>query len=129
MLGGVARERGFVDVAGATLAVETGQAPGATVTLGIRPEAFQVSERSGSGVLGGRVRLVEHLGSDLFAHLDMPGIDEPVIARLLAERAPDIHIGETVHLTVRPERVLLFDDGGHRLRPEGSNITALRSRA
>jgi len=127
MLGGIVREGGLVDVAGATLAIETGQAPRATVMLGIRPEAFQVSERSGLGVMSGRVRLVEHLGSDLFTHLDMPGIDEPVIARLLAERAPDIHVGETVHLAVRPELVLLFDTDGRRLRPKGSNITTLRS--
>jgi multiple sugar transport system ATP-binding protein len=129
MLPGVVREPGLVDVAGSTLTVEIGLGPATPLVLGIRPEAFHLAESAGPNVLSGAVRFVEHLGSDLFVYLDMPGPSEPVIVRLLAERALDIHGGQTLHLAVRPDRVLFFDGAGQRIRPRHHNVTALRSYA
>ena len=98
--------------------IETGQRPGTPVVLGIRPEAFTPIAPGGQGeLLAGRVRLVEHLGSDLYVHLDAEGQTEPVIARLDAERSPHVAAGEQVHLAVRAERVLLFAPDGQRIRP------------
>jgi multiple sugar transport system ATP-binding protein len=116
MLGGIVREGGLVDAGGAPLAVETEQPPGTALTLGIRPEAFQICEPGGPGSLTGAVRLVEHMGSDLFVHLAIPGADEPVVARLLAERAPQIQFGQTLSLAVQPHQVLLFGGDGKRIR-------------
>ncbi|TYO63179.1 ABC transporter ATP-binding protein [Bradyrhizobium hipponense] len=118
MLDGVVRERGLIDVAGSTLAIGADALAGAHLTLGIRPEAFHLAERGGPGALTGFVRMIEHMGSDLFVHLDLAGGDHPLIARLLAERAPDIAPGQTLHVGVRPDRVLLFDRNGRRLRQE-----------
>ncbi|MGY4363226.1 multiple sugar transport system ATP-binding protein [Bradyrhizobium sp. i1.7.7] len=118
MLDGVVRERGLIDVAGSTLAIGADALAGAHLTLGIRPEAFHLAERGGQGALTGFVRMIEHMGSDLFVHLDLAGGDHPLIARLLAERAPDIAPGQTLHVGVRPDRVLLFDRNGRRLRQE-----------
>ncbi|MET4389520.1 multiple sugar transport system ATP-binding protein [Bradyrhizobium sp. F1.4.3] len=118
MLDGVVRERGLIDVAGSTLAIGADALAGAHLTLGIRPEAFHLAERGGQGVLTGSVRMIEHMGSDLFVHFDLAGGDHPLIARLLAERAPDIAPGQTLHVGVRPDRVLLFDRNGRRLRQE-----------
>ncbi|WEX07198.1 ABC transporter ATP-binding protein [Chelativorans sp. AA-79] len=136
MLDGVVRERGLIDVAGSTLAVDIDREQGAQVTLGIRPEVFHVAERLGPGSLTGSVRLVEHMGSDLFVHLDMPGVAEPVIARLLAERAPQISAGHTLHLGVRPDRALAFTREGARIRlgalakpAAGATVTHLREYA
>jgi multiple sugar transport system ATP-binding protein len=129
ILPGAVRDTGLVDVAASSVALDTGLAPAAPVTLGIRPEAFHFVESAGPNVLSGAVRFVEHLGSDLFVYLSMPGLAEPVIARLLAERAPDIHDGQTLHFAVRPERVLLFDGEGRRIRPQHHNVTVLRSYA
>jgi multiple sugar transport system ATP-binding protein len=106
------------------------------VTLAIRPEAFHVAERGGPGALTGAVRLVEHMGSDLFVHLDMPGVAEPVIARLLAERGPHVATGQTLNLGVRSDRVLMFTREGSRIRPQGStpvqataSVTPIREHA
>ncbi|MGL3210539.1 ABC transporter ATP-binding protein [Bradyrhizobium sp. BR 1433] len=116
MLDGVVREHGLIDVAGSTLAIQVDALAGVPLTLGIRPEAFQLAEHGGSGVLSGSVRLIEHMGSDLFVHLDLPDIDHPLIARLSAGRAPRIAPGQTLHLGIRSDRVLLFTRDGRRLR-------------
>jgi multiple sugar transport system ATP-binding protein len=110
-------ESGRIHVGGHVLAIETGQQPGTPVVLGIRPEAFTPVAAGGQGeLLAGRVRLVEHLGSDLYVHLDGDGQAEPVIARLDAERAPHVAAGERMCLAVRAERVLLFAPDGQRIR-------------
>lgn len=133
MLEATVRERGEVDVAGSTLALATDREPGSTVVLGIRSEAFHVVDRSGPGSLTGLVRLVEHMGSDLYVHLDMPGSAEPLIARLLAERAPQIETGQTLSVGVRSSHILLFTHDGQRVRAQaasgGASITTLRDHA
>ncbi|MGY4158063.1 ABC-type sugar transport system ATPase subunit [Bradyrhizobium sp. USDA 4461] len=116
MLDGVVRDRGLIDVAGSTLSMEVDAPAGAPLTLGVRPEAFHLADHGGQGALTGSVRMIEHMGSDLFVHLDLAGIDHPLIARLLAERAPHIAPARTLHLAVRPDRVLLFTRDGRRLR-------------
>ncbi|RWQ22770.1 ABC transporter ATP-binding protein [Mesorhizobium sp.] len=129
LLEATVRERGEVDVAGSTLAVSTDREPGSALLLGIRSEAFHIVESAGPGTLTGSVRLVEHMGSDLYVHLDIPGSADPLIARLLAERAPHIEIGQTVSLGTRPEHILLFSRDGQRIRPQiagPASITALR---
>ncbi|MGY3610266.1 MULTISPECIES: ABC transporter ATP-binding protein [unclassified Bradyrhizobium] len=118
MLNGVVREPGLIDVAGSTLRIEAHALAGTHLTLGIRPEAFHLADHGGQGELTGSVRLIEHMGSDLFVHLDLAGINHPLIARLLAERAPHIAPGQTLHVGVRPDRVLLFARDGRRLRQQ-----------
>jgi multiple sugar transport system ATP-binding protein len=112
-------EGGRIHVGGHMLAIEAGRQPGSSVVIGIRPEAFTLVAPGGQGeLLAGRVRLVEHLGSDLYLHLDAEGQVEPVIARLDAERAPHVATGEQVHLAVRAERVLVFAPDGQRIRTQ-----------
>ncbi|QRM32363.1 ABC transporter ATP-binding protein [Microvirga sp. VF16] len=133
LLEAVVREKGLVDVAGTVLAVDGSREPGSALTLGIRPEAFHLADHGGPGVITGAVRLVEHMGSDLYVHLDVPGTDHPVIARLLAERAPQIAPGQTLHVGIRPDRILLFTRSGQRVRGEaassGASVTPIRERA
>jgi multiple sugar transport system ATP-binding protein len=116
MLEGVVRERGLIDVAGSTLPIEVDSLAGAHLILGIRPEAFYLADHGGQGALTGSVRMIEHMGSDLFVHLDLAGVDHPLIARFLAERAPQIAPGQTLHVGVEPGCVLLFARDGRRLR-------------
>ncbi|MGY2843672.1 multiple sugar transport system ATP-binding protein [Bradyrhizobium sp. USDA 4509] len=130
LLDGVVRERGLIDLAGATLAIDADVLAGTPLSLGIRPEALYLADRAGQGVLTGSVRVVEHMGSDVFVHLDLAGIDQPLIARLLAERAPHITAGQTLHVGVRADRILLFTQDGRRLRREADpvrgSVTPLR---
>lgn len=124
MLDGVVRDRGLIDVTGSTLAIEADALPGTPLTLAIRPENLHLADYGGQGALTGSVRMIEHMGSDLFVHLDLAGLEHPFIARLLAERAPHIAPGQTLHLGVRPERVLLFTRNGRRLRRQDDAIPA-----
>jgi multiple sugar transport system ATP-binding protein len=131
MLDGIVRESGQIDVAGTTLAVELEgieARSGTGLALGIRPEAFHVVHHGGPDVFTGAVRMVEHMGSDLYIHLDLPGMEQPLIARLLAERAPHIAVGQTLHVGVDSKRVLFFAADGRRLRAEAS-VTLLRDYA
>ncbi|XSC42524.1 ABC transporter ATP-binding protein [Bradyrhizobium sp. RDT10] len=133
MLNAVVREYGEIDVAGSTLSAVVDMPPGTELTVGIRPEAFQLAVHAGPGVLTGSVRMVEHMGSDLFVYLDQGGIDQPLIARLLAERAPHIIAGQTLHVGVRPEHVLFFTRDGRRLRQRpragAASVTPIRDLA
>ncbi|QRM32587.1 ABC transporter ATP-binding protein [Microvirga sp. VF16] len=133
LLEAVVRDRGLVDVAGTVLAVDASREPGSALTLGIRPEAFHLADHGGPGVITGAVRLVEHMGSDLYVHLDVAGMAEPLIARLLAERAPQIAPGQTLHIGIRPDRILLFTRSGQRVRGEaassGASVMPIRERA
>ncbi|MDL2410718.1 ABC transporter ATP-binding protein [Rhizobium calliandrae] len=119
MLEAKLRDCAIADAAGTSFSVATDAAPGAALTVGIRPEAFHLVEASGLNVLTGAVRLVEHMGSDLYVHLNVPGTEQPVIARLLSERAPHIVPGQALHLGVKPERLLIFSADGKRLRAQG----------
>jgi multiple sugar transport system ATP-binding protein len=122
---GRVRGQGLVEVGGAVLAIETGLEPGAVISVGIRPEALQLAVRAGHGTMSGQVRLVEHLGSDLYVHLDRPGQSEPLIARLSADAA-DIAIGAMLHLAVQPNHMLLFDRDGRRIRARNTEHPAAR---
>lgn len=133
MLNGTVRERGLVEVAGSTLSVAFELATGTEVTIGVRPEAFQLAGHSGEGVLTGSVCMVEHMGSDLFVHLVVAGVEQPLIARLSVERAPYIVTGQALHVSVRPDHVLAFERDGRRVRPRdgtgAASITPIRERA
>ncbi|MGL3104443.1 ABC transporter ATP-binding protein [Bradyrhizobium sp. BR 1432] len=122
LLDGVMREHGLIDVAGSTIPIEADALAGTPLSLGIRPEALYLADHAGQGVLTGSVRMVEHMGSDLFVHLDLAGIDQPLIARLLPERAPHIAPGQTLHVGARPDRILLFTRDGRRLRREADPV-------
>lgn len=83
---------------------------GQSLTLGIRPENCNVCEGSAS-FLKGKVVLIERLGADTFAFLDLPGVKEPVAVRL-AEKDRGITPGLTVGFGFDPARALLFDSIG-----------------
>ncbi|MFD9900310.1 ABC transporter ATP-binding protein [Mesorhizobium sp. NPDC059025] len=125
MLDGVVRQHGHIEAGGATFASNVDLEIGAPVTLGIRPEAFHLCDRSEPGAIAGTIRLIEHMGSDLFVHLDASGTGEPLVARLLAERAPHLAHGQLVNVNVRTDRFLVFGKDGERVLP-AANVTPLR---
>ncbi|MCP3418671.1 ABC transporter ATP-binding protein [Bradyrhizobium brasilense] len=119
LLEGVVRERGSVDAGSTKFQLHLEAPVGAALALGIRPETFYVSKCSAANTLIGTVRLIEHMGSDLFVHLDITGLDHPLISRLAAERAPQIVVGQAMRLAVNPDRILVFGPDGKRLGPGG----------
>jgi multiple sugar transport system ATP-binding protein len=58
---------------------------GAT-TIGVRPEHLTLVEAGRAGALHGRLTMTEHLGSDTYAYVALPGLDELLVVRLSGER-------------------------------------------
>jgi multiple sugar transport system ATP-binding protein len=104
-----------VELAGATLRVDGLPDRAERIFVGVRPEAAHPAEPGALDVLSGRVRLVEHMGSDVLVHLDVPAASELFVARLSLERAARIQIGETLRLRLQPELLLFFDSDGRRI--------------
>ncbi|AJY45257.1 ABC transporter ATP-binding protein [Martelella endophytica] len=80
-------------------------------TIGFRPEHLKLSTESGDWQ--GKVAVAEHLGSDTFLHVDVPGLGH-ITARSDGE-FPVRH-GDTVYITPDRERLYRFDDKGLALQ-------------
>ncbi|MGL5115238.1 MAG: ABC transporter ATP-binding protein [Beijerinckiaceae bacterium] len=81
------------------------------VTLAVRPEDL-LPARTG---IAARVELVEYLGDCILVHARSLAGGEALIARLPAAERSAIS-GESVHFSVQPEKALLFDAAGKRVR-------------
>ena len=90
---------------------------GAAVTLGIRPEHCEVCAPEAAALVG-TVLLLERLGADTFAFLDLPGAAEPVAVRLGA-RASGVLPGQRMGFTFDAKQAHLFDHDGECL-PRGA---------
>jgi len=80
-------------------------------TMGIRPEHIAASPTTGTWQ--GTVGLSEHLGSDTFFHVAMPGLTEPLTVR--ADGEVSLHHGDTIFLTPDETRIHRFDSAGNRM--------------
>ncbi|SFP35549.1 ABC transporter ATP-binding protein [Sphingomonas rubra] len=80
-----------------------GDAIGAAVTLGIRPEHLRPDE---AGPFAGAVELFERLGPLSFAHLGARGEAGTIVAQLPGDRA--VTLGETMRVAVAPQDAHLF---------------------
>lgn len=86
---------------------------GDAVSLGVRPEDLQIAASSKTSVLSGKVDIVEALGEVTMAYVLVPGVQEPVIAKLPGDSS--IKDGDTIHLTADKEALQLFDSNGQSL--------------
>jgi multiple sugar transport system ATP-binding protein len=97
-----------------------GAVPGAdgrsgAVLAGARPEALRITDEAAG--IGGRVTLVEELGSDAYLHLltELGGDTRTLVARVHDDRTPPAR-GETVRLSLSADAIHLFDaDDGQRI--------------
>jgi multiple sugar transport system ATP-binding protein len=96
---------------GASLAVPSQPAltAGRRVTVGLRPEALGVSDK---GTMTGVVDVVEHLGSETLAYVNL-GTGMLVTAKL--DKASPVAVGDQLHLGVTNGEPLLFDEDGKAL--------------
>jgi multiple sugar transport system ATP-binding protein len=82
----------------------------------VRPEAMELVACDAAGAIAGRVRTVEHMGSESLVHVEVTGHDTPLIARLEALSTHDPKRGDIVGLRPLPGHVLKFDSQGVRVR-------------
>ncbi|GAP37943.1 ABC transporter ATP-binding protein [Piscinibacter sakaiensis] len=87
-----------------------GAAPGAAVSLGIRPEHLQWGDTGEGARLQATLRQIERLGDASLLYLDLgPGV--PMATLRIDGHAPQSH-GDTLTLRVAPQQCHLFDAGG-----------------
>ncbi|MGF1447267.1 MAG: ABC transporter ATP-binding protein [Pikeienuella sp.] len=93
------------------------------VNIGVRPEHF-ILRPVGATPLGGSVELVEHLGSDVFVHVDVLRDREMhrLVVRLRGEPAPEEGTGVGVDL--EPGKLRLFDQDGSAIQLPPPSIAA-----
>ena len=103
---------GGVRIGATTLEVAGGAPapPGATVTVGLRPESLELAATGLAGV----VNLVEELGAEAFVYVELADVPDGVvkmgtnvIVRVPPHAAPAK--GTPVHLTASPGSMLFFD--------------------
>ncbi|PJC86852.1 ABC transporter ATP-binding protein [Vibrio sp. HA2012] len=82
---------------------------GETVSLGIRPEDFQLADKS-EAFVSGNVLFVESLGEVTLLHIDVPDHKEPVIAKLPG--IINLHKGETISLKADASKLHMFNSDG-----------------
>jgi len=115
ILPGVVRSDGGIAVTGGVLPVASGQPAATELSVGVRPEHWNVTAGGEATGVGGTVRHRENLGSDLFLHVETQGGGQSLIARVAPEIAESVPPGARVTLQLRPDRVLLFDRSGQRI--------------
>ncbi|MED5621671.1 ABC transporter ATP-binding protein [Ideonella sp. BN130291] len=86
--------------------------PGAKLTLGVRPEHFQLG--SGDNTLSTSVTFVESLGGLTQAYCNFPGMDEALTCQL--DGRTRVRQGDTLALGIAADSCYLFDADGRAFR-------------
>lgn len=98
------------------LAMSAGKVTGeGKYTVGVRPEHCRLSSLD-DALLTGTVVIIERLGADTFAFLDMPGASETVAVRL-GQDGRSVAVGDHVGLRFDGAKAHLFDADGTAIHP------------
>ncbi|WP_191600413.1 ABC transporter ATP-binding protein [Marinomonas algicola] len=76
-----------------------------SIVLGIRPEHMSLSEEKGD--LNGRIELIEHLGSEAYAHIQLSS-NQTIIVKVPARS--DIKDGQLVNINIDRDEMILFNE-------------------
>jgi multiple sugar transport system ATP-binding protein len=110
---------GLVELLGTSMPVRVPAPSGASLTIGVRPEALHMEPRPGDCLLPCKFRRRENLGSESILHFDLIAPERvTVLCKIGHEQQwvnpPD---GQTM-LALSPESCHFFDDHGQRLERE-----------
>jgi multiple sugar transport system ATP-binding protein len=109
------REPGVVEISGRVWPLTVGAAPGSHVTLAVRPEAWLADTEPHPCHLAGVVRHIEHVGSDVFAHVETAAANARTIVRLSPSVGEHLGLGAQITLSVSVDRILAFAADGSRI--------------
>jgi ABC-type sugar transport system ATPase subunit len=87
-------------------------APGAGVTLGIRPRSIELIGEPRPDSIVGEVDLVEPMGAETLLHVVGPGRE----LRVIVDQHVGARVGERLHLRFRPGQTHVFDGNERRVR-------------
>jgi multiple sugar transport system ATP-binding protein len=79
--------------------------PGQEIELGLRPARMDICAPNSVNSLTGTVVLVENMGAEGQVITDINGAEISFVTKAFR----DITIGDTVHFSIRPEHIHVFD--------------------
>lgn len=88
---------------------------GVQISVGIRPEHFEVVNDDETGSWPFIVTHKENLGSDFFLHGHLNGSEQRVIARVTPEQVTKISVDTTIRLRAMSDKTMVFDEHGRRV--------------
>ena len=117
-LPGTVRAGGSIEVGGLAVPFDTGLAPGAQVTVSLRPADTKIALQTAGAGHGLAATIVhrENLGSDLFLHCRVEGIDATLVAREDPGKVGLFPVGAEIRIGLPVEHLLAFDASGRRVR-------------
>jgi len=84
----------------------------AGVTLGIRSEHIRLADADVPNAISAKVALIEHLGDQMLAYLNIAGIPDELCMKLPGHTA-NLRFDDTISVVFPPENCLLFDAAGN----------------
>jgi len=75
---------------------------------GVRPESVMLGKHTGSATLSARVTLLENLGSEIVAYLDVEGASIITVVSRTDAEALRILSSSNVSISIKPEAIMLF---------------------
>jgi multiple sugar transport system ATP-binding protein len=111
VVGGIVGADRTVSVLAETLPLRVECPVGGRVSVAVRPESIAL------GVDGHpcRVRHVEHLGADLYVHVDPIGVDHSLIVRADPDRFRSVKSGDSIGISLATPRAFVFGEDGGRV--------------
>jgi multiple sugar transport system ATP-binding protein len=85
--------------------------PGAPMTLGIRPRAFDLASEPEADTITADADLIEPMGAETLVHAVERGRD----IRVVVNRCQRVRPGDRLHLRAKPGQVHLFGEDGRRV--------------
>ncbi len=79
-------------------------APGADVTVGIRPRAFTLESEAHDNGLSVEIDLIEPMGAETLVH----ALAKDTVVRVVMDRSRRVSVGEKIHIVGKPGQALVF---------------------
>ncbi len=111
---------GCVNLLGKPLEIDL-SSPRLSLQIGLRPEHLSLSENS-SNSFPGIIRHVENLGSDLFYHLEVEGMQQRVVVRTSQSEGQRLPLGSLTYFKAQKNKHLIFDQDGNRLTTKSQKL-------
>jgi multiple sugar transport system ATP-binding protein len=121
-----ASDQGIIHFAGKPILNQVDIHAGSALSVAIRPEDLQIrcaSDKPAERTISATVARIEFLGSEALVYLHAPGTQELLTARSTPASVAELQPDMPVHLTFEPNKALLFDTEGQRLRKLTHTVT------
>lgn len=82
------------------------------LSIGIRPEHLAI--RKSKGIFSGFLKHIENLGSEVYLHLSVEDIEQPIITRITPQESKSLKLNSKIDLAFNIDDLHLFSENGKR---------------